>query len=161
MQSPAKIDLYADRNILFQQSAAFFDEDFTGASFAMKVRPVPDAAALAISLATTSSSTAEGVRLVYVGTDTIANHIAALRITEAQARANAQANEVGYDPSTSIALSVVSIRILAVTMALAGYPASEPGDNLSLAYDLIITPASGNQDKYMYGAFIVRGTVTY
>jgi FlaG/FlaF family flagellin (archaellin) len=155
MQSPAKIDLYADRNILFQQSAAFFDEDFTGGSFAMKVRPVPDAAALAISLATTSSSTAEGVRLVYAGTDTIANHIAALRITEAQAKANAQAKEVGYDPSTSIALSVVSIRILA------GYPASEPGDNLNLAYDLIITPASGNQDKYMYGAFIVRGTVTY
>jgi hypothetical protein len=156
MQSPAKIDLYADRNVLFGVSFGFFEKDFTGASFAMKVRQEPDEGGTAlITLGTTTSSTAEGVRRIYAGSDTIANHIAAGRTTAAKAA------KAGYALTDTVLLSVVGVRILAATMALAAYPSDELGDNLPLAYDLLITPSGGDADKYVYGAFIVRGTVTF
>jgi hypothetical protein len=46
-------------------------------------------------------------------------------------------------------------------MAFASVPAFEKGDTVELAYDLLITPSGSDEDKYAYGPFYVRGTVTY
>lgn len=156
MQKPPKEDLYADRYVMFTLQMAFFNEDFTGATFAMKVRDKPDEGGLpAISLATTTSTTTDGIRLIYAGTDTVANHIAAGRVSEAQAL------KAGYTTTDTVALSVIGFLITATTMALTDYPAYEIGDIRELAYDFLITLPSGITEKYFWGDFNVRGTVTY
>jgi hypothetical protein len=160
--TPAQIPLFADRDVLFGQSFGFWKKDFTGASYLMKIRLTPDAGGSAlITLTTTASSTAEGVRTIYAGTDTIANHIAAGRTTEAKAAA------AGYALTDSILLSVVGVRILKTTMGGAAIPYPEAigqgqrGDNVVLAHDLLVTPSGADEYKAVYGPFTVRGTVAY
>jgi hypothetical protein len=158
METPANIALNGDRNVLFDQTIAFFGFDFTGASARAMIRTAPDATGSAlVTLAFVSSSTAEGVRLVYAGTDTIANHIAAGRIEQTDL-------PPPYDQladTDELALSLIGIHILKATMAFASAPAGAAGDTISLAYDLLITPSGGIEDKYAYGPFNVRGTVTF
>lgn len=150
MQFPANIPLYADRNVLFDATIAFIGFDFTGAAIAMQVRLAPDVVGTALVTLATGGS---GITISYAGTDTVANHIAAGRLTAEQVPSN-------YANTDSLTLTLVNIQISKVTMALASVPAEEDGDTVSLAYDILITPSGGAQDKYVYGDFIVRGTVT-
>lgn len=158
MDTPAYQPLNGDRNVLFEQSIAFFGFDFTGCSSRMMIRNTADAAGSAIiSLTFTTSPTAQGVSLIYGGTDTVANHIAAGRI----ARTDLPAEYAGLADTDLLALSLVGIRILKSAMALGSNTPQETGDTVELAYDLLITPLSGDEDKYAYGPFNVRPTVTY
>lgn len=151
MIQPAKLDLGADRWVAFVRSLPFINADFTGAAFAMHVRSVPDAPGdPLIALAGVSTSTAQGVRLMYAGSDTIANHVAAGRLP---------AIPDGFDPSTVVALSLIGIRINETTMEALTFPA-ERGDDLELAWDIHITPAGAIKDKYAGGRFIVRAGAT-
>ncbi len=154
MQSPAIQDLYADRRVPFVRSLVFLGNDFTGATFGMEIRSIFDASGAAlITLAGGVAAGAEGVRLAYGGTDTIANHITAGRLSEVPG---------GFASSTSVALSDVSIRVNELSMedvAKVPYP-SERGDNTVLAYDLHITPSGGVKDVYARGQFIVRPGAT-
>lgn len=157
MQQPALIPLYADRNVIFAATIAFFGFDFTGGSGRMQVKLAPDASGSAlIDLASTTSSTAAGVRIAYAGTDTLANHIAAGRIDPA----DLPQQYSDLTDTDDLTLSIVGIRILKAAMALASVPAPESGDTEVLAYDLLITPSGGDEDKYAYGPFNLRGTVT-
>jgi hypothetical protein len=150
MQTPALIPLYGDRNVLFVGDMLFVGFNFTGAAMRMMVRAAPDAAGSAL----VTLSVGSGITISYAGTDTVQNHISAGRITAEQV-------PDGYALADSMILSVVDIQIAKATMAFGAIPAAENGDTIELAYDLLIAPSGGVEDKYAYGPFYVRGTVTY
>lgn len=148
MQQPALIPLYGDRRVLFDATIMFVGFDFTGASARMQVRTAPDVSGTALL----DISTGSGITIPYAGTDTVANHIAADRLTADQVPS-------GYDSTDNLTLSLVTLRRSASGMAFASVPSEEKGDAVTLAYDLLITPSGGDEDKYAYGPFILRGTV--
>lgn len=151
METPARIDIHADRWVACIRELAFVGYNFTGATFLAQVRTVPDAPGTAlVNLATVTLSTAEGVRLIYGGTDTIANHIAAGRLSDIPS---------GYASTDSVALSSVGIRVNETTMEALPEPVNI-GDDLTLAWDIHITPSGGVKEKYAGGDFIVRAGVT-
>lgn len=150
MQAPVDLALYGDRNILFNTTLGFFDLDLTGGSFRLQVRLSPDATGSPLISLTTGSG---GLVLVYAGTDTVANHLASNRISASQV-------PIGLATTDSLTLSLLNVQISQASMAFAAVPAAEEGDDVLLAYDLLVTPAAGTEDKYLYGPFIVRGTVT-
>lgn len=156
MLQPGRYDIAADRWVACILSFSFIGVDFTDAVFAAQVRQVPDGTGSPlVNLATVTTSAAEGVRLVYAGTDTITNHIAAGRLDEAPD---------GYSVGDSVLLSVVGIRINETTMEGLPFPGSgtsgERGEDAVLAWDMHITPEGGIKDKWMGGTFTVRAGVT-
>lgn len=153
MDTPASIDWAADRYVPFIRTMAFVDFDFTGATFAMQVRDRKDGGAVRADLATVTTASAEGVRLIYGGTDTVANHIAAGRLTQEQADAR------GYTSGQSLEMSQVGIRINETTMEAMPF-AAEIGDDRTEYWDIQITPLGGTKDVYARGKFIVRAGVT-
>lgn len=151
MEQPARIDIQADRWVACIRTFAFVDYDFTDAVFAAQVRVTLDAPGSAlITLGTVSSASAEGVRLIYAGSDTVLNHIAAGRLPEAPPE---------LEDSDTVTVSHVGLRINETTMEALFLP-SETGDDLTLAWDMHITPSGGIKDKYAGGSFIVRAGVT-
>lgn len=151
METPARIDINADRWVACIRELAFVGFDFTGATFIGQVRTIADAPGTPlVDLATVGTSTAEGIRLIYGGTDTVANHITAGRLTEAP---------TGYALTDSVALSSVGIRINETTMEGLPEP-DDTGDSITFAWDMHITPAGGVKDKYCGGSFVVRAGVT-
>lgn len=151
METPARIDINADRWVACIRELAFVDYDFTGATFAAQVRATKDATGSAlVDLGTVTSSASEGVRLIYGGTDTIANHITAGRLAEVP---------TGYASSDSVALSSVGIRINETTMEAMPEP-DDLGDDYVAAWDIHITPSGGIKEKYAGGNFTVRAGVT-
>lgn len=151
MQTPVDLALYGDRNVLFNTTLGFYDLDLTGATFRMQIRVSPDQGGSPLVSLTTGAG---GIVLVYAGTDTVANHIASNRITEKQVQT------AGYADTDTLTLSLVNVQISQAAMAFASTPAAEVGDDVLLSYDFLVTPAAGTEDKYLYGPFIVRGTVT-
>lgn len=151
MQNPGRLPLGGDRWTPFVRTLTFEGIDLTGAAFAMQVRLKPDTpGAPLVDLSTVASASAQGVRLIYGGTDTVANHIAAGRLLAAPK---------GLLSTDNLALSLVGIRINETTME--GLPAAdEVGNDAPLAWDMHITPASGTKEKYLYGPFTVRAGVT-
>jgi hypothetical protein len=151
MEQPANMPISADRWVACIRTLAFIGFDFTGADFLAQVRLTADAiGSPLVNLATVTLSTAEGIRLIYGGTDTITNHIAAGRLT---------AVPPGYSPSSSVALSVLGLRINETTME--GLPFTNPrGGDEGLVWDMHITPSGGIKDKYCGGTFTVRAGVT-
>lgn len=151
MKTPGRYDIAADRWVACIRTMTFVGYDFTDAVFAMQVRLTGDAGGSPlIDLATVTTSSAEGVRLIYGGTDTIANHITAGRLSGVPS---------GYESTDSVALSHVGIRINETTMEGLPFP-SERGDNAELAWDMHITPSGGIKDKWIGGKFTVRAGVT-
>lgn len=151
METPARIDIHADRWVACIRELAFVGYDFTGATFASQVRAKPDAGgAPLVNLGTVTLTTAEGVLLLYAGEDTVANHIAAGRLDETPS---------GYADADTIYLSNVRIRINETTMEALTAP-DDVGDDITLAWDMHITPAGELKDKYAGGDFIVRAGVT-
>lgn len=151
MITPGRYDIAADRWVACIRTLTFVGLDFTDAVFAMQVRLTGDASGSPlVDLATVTTSSAEGVRLIYAGTDTIANHIAAGRLDDVPS---------GYASGDSIALSQVGIRINETTIEALPFP-EERGDDIDLAWDMLITPSGGIKDKYIGGKFTVRAGVT-
>lgn len=154
MQSPAQQDLYADRRVPFVRSIVFIGHDLTGATFAMEIRSIFDASGAAlITLAGGVIAGAEGVRLIYGGSATIAAHITAGRLIVVPP---------GFQSTDTVTLSEVGIRINETTMedvAKVPYPA-ERGSNVELAWDMQVTPTGLSKDVYARGLFIVRPAAT-
>lgn len=151
MQSPGRLPLGGDRWTPFVRTLQFEGIDFTGATFALQVRLTPDTPGTPLAdLGTVATSSAEGVRLIYGGTDTVANHIAAGRIDAAPD---------GYSSGDNLTLSLVGIRINETTME-AMPDATELGADAEFAWDILITPSGGLKDRYLYGPFTVRAGVT-
>lgn len=153
MIQPGRYDISADRWVACIRTLSFIGYDFTGGAFKMEVRLTGDASGSAlISLPTVSTSTAEGVRLIYGGTATVSAHIAAGRLTAAEAAA------LGYVGTDNVVLSQLGIRINETTMQALVFPA-ERGDDLEAVWDMLITPSGGVRDKYIGGKFTVRSGV--
>lgn len=163
MPSPLQLDLYADRRMVYREYFVFLGEDFTGATFAMKVRPTADSVASPfIALGTVTDNT-DGIRLMYGGTDTIANHIAAGHLVGVPVALN-PATGANYTAADSVALSQVRVMIGTAAMSppstgLIPLP-QEVGDQQALAYDLLVTLSGDIAVKRLAGNFIVRPTVS-
>lgn len=153
MDSPASVDWKADRYVPFIESIVFIDEDFTGASFAMQVRDRRDGGARRADLSTVTSAAAEGVRLIYAGTDTLANHVTAERLSQEDA------DSLPYASTDNVLLSELGLRINETTMEAMPF-ATEIGDDKKLFYDIQITPSGGVKEVYARGVFTVRAGVT-
>lgn len=164
MEQPARVDINADRWVACIRYLSFIGIDFTGATFAAQVRQVPDAGGSPlVDLATTTNSSAEGVKLFYAGSATIAAHIAAGRLEEIPDAIN-PATGVDYASGDTVTLSWVRIRINETTMEGLPYPdqvgQGERGDNVKLAWDMHATPSGGTKDKYVGGDLVVRAGAT-
>lgn len=152
MQSPGRLPIAGDRWTALTRTLRFIGIDWTGATFAMQVRDRKDGGYLRADLDTVGSASAEGVRLIYAGEDTVANHLAAGRITQDRVPA-------GMQPTDNLTLSLVGIRINETTME-AMTPATEIGDDASAWWDLHVTPSGGIKDLYLHGTFTIRAGVT-
>ena len=149
--TPGNLPIGADRWTAYIETLQFFDLDLTDAVFAMQVRQIPDAPGdPLIALTTVESGAAEGVRLIYAGTATVAAHVAAGRLGEIPE---------GYDGGDTLLLSLVGIRINESTMEEMPFP-SELGDDLALAWDMHITPSGALKQRYLFGTFTVRAGAT-
>jgi hypothetical protein len=164
MEQPARVDINADRWVACIRYLSFIGIDLTGATFAVQVRQVPDAGGSPLAnLSTTTSSSAEGVKLFYAGTDTLTAHIAAGRLEELPDAINpATGNQ--YAGGDSVALSWVRIRVNETTMESLPFPdeinQGDRGGSVLLAWDMHITPSGGTKDKYAGGNFLVRAGAT-
>ncbi len=151
MINPARLDLSGDRWVAFIRSLPLIGVDLTGATFALQVRPVPDVSGTPLADLTNAASAAvEGVRVIYAGTDTVSNHMIALRLAEVPD---------GYEATDNVTLTLLGIRINETTMEGMPYPA-ERGDDAVFVWDFHITPTGGIKDKYAGGSFTVRSGAT-
>lgn len=151
MINPGYVALAADRRTPFTATLRLKGVDLTDAVLAAQVRLYPDAAGdPLINLAQVGTSSAEGVRIIYAGTDTVTNHIAAGRL---------QSVPTGMATGDSMVLTLLGIRVNETTME--GLPeSSPPGRDVTLAWDAHITPSGGLKGKWFAGPFIVRAGVT-
>ncbi|MGJ0508941.1 MAG: hypothetical protein ACR652_17795 [Methylocystis sp.] len=150
MQTPAELPFYVDRWVPCVRRLPVVNADLTDATFAMQVRLTGDQPGTPLIDLGTVSTDIQGVRLIEVATDTLANHIAAGRLASVPA---------GYAETDSLTVSLLGIRIDEATISALPLPA-ETGDNLEIAWDIVITPFGSDPDKYAGGAFIVRAGVT-
>lgn len=145
------LPIVADRWTAFTKTLSFIGIDWTDAVFAAQVRTEPDVSGPPlVDLATVGTSAAEGVHLIYAGSDTIDAHVAAGRLDDVPE---------GFAGTDAALLSQVGIRINEATMEGLPFPA-ERGDDLQLAWDLHITPAGGLKEKWLEGRFTVHAGVT-
>jgi hypothetical protein len=152
MRNPIRWDLYGDRRLNLEEDIPLVGRDFTGATFASQVRLTPDAPGSPLITPTVS--------LTYGGTDTVANHVSAGRISDAIYEVD-RIPGVKYVSTDMIALSVIHVHVDNGSMISPYVPAaSETGDDVTLAWDMLITPSGAAADKWFYGDFIVRGIVT-
>lgn len=149
-----------------RRTLAFVGYDFTAAAFKIDIRLTNDASGSALVALTTQTTDVQGVRLSYAGTDTIANHLAAARLSQnnvdALLTATNPVTDALFQLSDSILLSIVAIRIDKATMidpTKIPLPAQR-GDVWVGAWDIHITPSGGDEDKYAGGDFIVEGGST-
>jgi hypothetical protein len=132
MPSTGRCDLLANRWEPLVRTFAFEDRDFTGASFIAQVRLTRDAAGSAlISLATVGSVGTEGIAIVGVETDSD-----------------------GVDTTT------ILMRINEATME-ALPAAGEVGEDVTLYWDMQITPSGGSKYRALEGEFVVHAGVTH
>lgn len=157
-------DLVADRDLWFEDDPiVFIGDDLTGSTRAMQVRQKPDLTGTPNANLAGVATAVEGIQLVYAGTDTLTNHRAADRISADDLAGLLEtenpATGVNYVASDSVLLSIILVRISDTVMG-AMPAAAKVGDDLEMAYDLLITLSGGKKKKRFYGAFTVRPTVT-
>ena len=130
MIEPARFALKGDRWTPFVATLEFEGVDLTGATFEMHIRLLPDLGGSPL-----------------VDLDTVAS-------------ASSQGVRlIGVTGAGNEAVSSVGIRINETTME--GLPAaSEIGDDLTLHWDMHITPSGGVKQVWAGGEFIVRAGVT-
>lgn len=99
MENPGRLPLNGDRWTAFVRTLTFTGIDLTGATFAMQVRLKPDTpGAPLVDLATVTSASAEGVRLISVtGTGADVVSLVGIRINETTMESLPAADEVGND----------------------------------------------------------------
>lgn len=151
MISPGRYDLSADRWVACIRTFSFVGLDLTGANFAAQVRLEHNAPGFAfIDLSTVTTASEEGVRVIDVQTQTIAEHIADGLLDKVPP---------GYAAGDVVVVSQIGLRINEVTMETTPW-GPEREDDAVFVWDLLITPSGGIKDKYLGGDFIVRGGAT-
>lgn len=138
----------ADRWVPFLMTLTFFDQDFTGASFYLQVRAKPDASGSPLIDLTTVTSDVEGVKLAYVGTASIAQHVANGRLRSVP---------TGYAESDIVLMTQLAVRIDEATMEGLSFP-DEVGDPMPLYWDIIVDGTT--RRKWLAGKFNVIAGVT-
>lgn len=156
MFDTARFEIVADRFTPKADTIVVKGEDLTGATFKMQVRDRANGGTVRADLATVVSSAAEGVRLIGVTTSTIAEHIAAGRLTAAE-----QASlELADDDELSI--SELAYRINESTMEAMpdGDDGLEADADVPLVWDMHVTPSGGLKFVAFAGDFIVKAGAT-
>jgi hypothetical protein len=148
----AKLDLEADRWTPFIHSLVFIGVDLTGAAYAMHVRATKDVSGTPLASLATAAAGAEGVRTIYAGSATIADHIAAARMLPDERPQSFELTDV-------VMLSEVGIRVNEATMEAMPWPGVR-GNDLTAYWDLHVTPSGGVKEVYAAGKFIVRAGAT-
>lgn len=126
-----QLNLTANRWEPFIYTIDFEGFDYTGATFAMQVRAVKDSG---------------GTPLVSLGT---VGSVGTEGITI-----------TGVTTTDGVPTTGISIRINEATVEGLPEPA-ELGDDVTLYYDLQITPSGGNKYRALEGAFVVHAGVTH
>lgn len=148
--TPALIPLTGDRWTPFTATLQLEDIDLTDAALAAQVRLYPDTPFdPLIDLTQVTTGAAEGIRIIYAGSDTVANHIAAGRIEEAPE---------GMASGDTLALTLLGIRVNESTME--AMPTGLPGQDMVFAWDAHVTPSGELKQRWFYGPFTVRAGVT-
>jgi len=150
MISPGRYDINADRWVACVRTFSFVALDLTGAHAFAQVRLKPDLGGAPLVSLIDAAANAEGLNVLGVTTSTVADHIAAGRLSEVPP---------GYTLTDTVVLSQLQLRINETTMEGLPYP-GERGDDATFAWDLQMTPTGGLKDKYLGGDFIVRAGVT-
>lgn len=150
---PFDAPLYGDRGVDFVAIIGFVGADYTGAATVAKVRPKPDSSATAIVFTVT---------MPYAGTATVAAHVAAGRMTtEIYKKTNVLTGNL-YQPTDSIPFTQFKLTAPSTDMVTPKVPnATRVGDNVNMAWDILVTPSGGTQFKLFAGAFVVRGVVAH
>jgi hypothetical protein len=150
MISPGRYDIKADRWVACIRTFTFVGKDFTGATFNSEIRLTKDATGVALVTLTDAAAGAQGLRLIGVFTDTVANHIA-----------NGYLDEVppGYTLTDTVTISQVGYRVNETTVEGLPFP-GERGNDATLQWDLHVTPTGGLKDKYLGGDFVVKAGAT-
>lgn len=148
--TPALLPLAGDRWTPFTSTLQLEGVDLTGAALAAQVRLYPDAPFdPLVNLAQVFTGSAEGIRIIYAGSDTVANHIAAGRIEEVPD---------SMEPGDTLVLTLLGIRINESTMEV--MPEGLPGQDVVVAWDVHVTPSGELKQKWLYGPFTIRAGVT-
>jgi hypothetical protein len=170
MPDPARLDLTADRRTVFSESVVFLGDNYTGGDFDLWIKLYPDApGAPLVQLDPVTDPTAEGIKLVYGGADTVANHVSAGRLSgNGQGSIYSMTNPatgLAYQSTDTLTLSQLTITIdvdedldLVVADDRFPYP-EERGDTIDLAYDFLAKTSGGRWEKRLYGTFSVRPAV--
>ena len=150
MIRPARLDLAGGRWVPFFADLEMIGLDLTGATFGLQVRQLPDApGSPLVDLGTSLSFGTPGVYMHYTGADTVANHIAAARLSGVPA---------GYDAGSVVHISLIRIHLSEAMMESFPFPA-ERGDDAVFHWDLHGT-IGGLKRKYIGGTFTVEAGVT-
>ena len=153
---PAKFDLYADRWVPFRTTMTFIGHEFPALERAMHIRATPDAPGVpleALGAIGIAEETTTGIRLLFSGSDTVENHIAAQRLNDVPA---------GLSASSELTLSYLAFRLNdngpdgGLNLPL---PA-EVGADATFYWDLHIETTAGEFYKFAGGRFIVQAGVT-
>jgi hypothetical protein len=115
----------------------------------MHVRQIPDSTGVPLIALVNANPNAQGLSVI-VTNSTIADHIANHRLDEVPP---------GYQSTDNVPVSSITIRINEQAMAALPFPA-EIGDDLTLHYDIHITPLGGLKQVFVRGKFIVHAGVT-
>jgi len=151
MMRPGTRNLAGDRWTALEDTIRFIGLNLTGATLEAHVRSLPDTPGTPlVDLDTVTTPGTQGLRIVYAGVDTVANHIAAGRISDVPR---------GYASTDMVAVSIVYLRINETTME--AMPAANAlGEDVELHWDMLITPSGGLKKRYLRGTFTVEGGVT-
>lgn len=155
-------DLVGDRGVPFLAKIKRVGVDYTGWAFSMQVRYSPDAPGSPIISLGSVTDASSGILTEYAGTDTIANHIAAGRLTS-QILQYAGPNGTNYALSDRVAMTALRIFIAQAMMSSPNIPpAAALGEDAIFAWDMLGDDGAGPDilQKLFYGTFRVRGTVT-
>jgi hypothetical protein len=155
MSAAVRYDIIADRNVALVDYFTRVGEDWSAATFAMQVRPVPDTTDTPIL----DLVGGDGLILQYAGTDTIANHIAALRLPRSIKTIENPATGANYADADSVVVSILLLIVAPAGMSSPTIPyPPERGNDWVGAYDLLIDV--DGVTKAFYGEFVVRATST-
>lgn len=146
MIQAATLPLVGNRWTPFVYSIAIYGKVLLGASVAMEVRLTFDTPGEPLL----SISTSNGILFPYVGSDTVANHIAAGRIL---------AVPKGMAADDNLDLSLIKLSIPEASMEAMPFP-PERGDDAVFRYDIVVAPSGGTEEVWFRGTFTVRAGAT-
>lgn len=148
---PASLPLSGGRWVPFVEVLRLRGIDLTGADFRMQIRLYPDAPGdPLLDIGAVSSAAEQGLRMIYAGSETIDQHVAAARLD------SVPPGSLGGDTLT---MTILEIRIFDTTMSGLPYP-PERGDDNALSHDIHITPANSFAQTWFAGPFNVLSGVT-